>query len=125
MADEVFGHKDLFSFHTKDFSSLMDGGSSFVKSGSKIDVVGGSNEALMATNLSDGSAVTLLSSSHARGTGVLELGQRKCNGVDPSYTQILSSSPRIEGNGNTSMVLPPPEIVMPHASIIAPEQSKP
>ncbi|PON42210.1 hypothetical protein PanWU01x14_283880, partial [Parasponia andersonii] len=29
----------------------MDGGSSFIKFGSKIDVVGGSNEALMAVNV--------------------------------------------------------------------------
>ncbi|PON88054.1 hypothetical protein TorRG33x02_160800, partial [Trema orientale] len=125
MANEVFSHKDLFSLHTKDFSPLVAGGSSFIKSGSKIDVVGGSNEALMVANISSGSAAALLSSSHALSSGFPELGQRKGNVAGPSYAQILSSSPHAERDVNTSTVLPPLEIVMSHSSIIAPELSKP
>ncbi|PON64270.1 hypothetical protein PanWU01x14_125840 [Parasponia andersonii] len=125
MANEVFGQKDLFSFHSKNFSLIVGGGSSFVKSDSKIDVIGESNEVLMAANLSGGLAATLLSSSHARGTRVSELGQRKGNRVGPSYAQILSSSTRVDRDVNTSTTLPSLEIVMPHASIIALELSKP
>ncbi|PON69650.1 hypothetical protein PanWU01x14_087730 [Parasponia andersonii] len=124
MANEVFGYKELFSFHTKDCTSLVAGGSSLVKFGYKIDVVGGSNEALIAANLSSSLVTALLSSSQARGTRISELGQRKGNGASSSYAQILSSSPCVERDTNISMVLPTPEIIMPHAFIIALELSK-
>ncbi|PON32406.1 hypothetical protein PanWU01x14_361560 [Parasponia andersonii] len=89
MVNEVFGHKDLFYFHSKNFSPIMAGGSSFVKSSSKIDVVGGFNETLMVANLSSSSVAILLSNSHIRGTRVPELGQRKSNRAGPSYAQIF------------------------------------
>ncbi|PON36905.1 hypothetical protein PanWU01x14_324580 [Parasponia andersonii] len=77
----------------------------------------------MVANFSGGSAVALLLSSHALGTGVPELRQN--NGAGPSYAQNLSSFPRVKYHVNTCMALPPFKIVIPHASIITLELSKP
>ncbi|PON53110.1 hypothetical protein PanWU01x14_204900 [Parasponia andersonii] len=118
MADDVFGHKDLFSFHKKVSGPFAINGSLFGKSPDD-----GLND---TTSGNVGlSAAVLNSDDHARVVSNIASVSRQEKGHGPSFAQILSSSPRCGRDVTGSLVKSQTEVSMPHAVIIAPELSKP
>ncbi|PON63795.1 hypothetical protein TorRG33x02_275050, partial [Trema orientale] len=118
MAEDVFGHKDLFSFHNKVLGPFAIDGSLLGESFDEgYNATASGNAGL--------SEAVLNSSSHAR--DISKIASVSGQGKDPSHSfaQILSSSPRGGHDVIGSLVKLQIEVSISHASIIAPELSKP